>query len=429
MIVLYNILDILGTLMEMLVFYVAAGTFHLSSENKVRKYIPYIIWAISIYMLTWYTNVGEYKPLIGTLIMAVVMGIVFKTPLYKTAISCMLSMILIFLTESMGVILAYFLKIPTSIMVGDQMLVPWEMYLLIFACRAGGIFTIRCLFKDFLYEFTWKDCLMVLFNFVIIQIIWVLYNRNFFNGESDYFNLIIEFLCLLLSVGVLLPFFYLKNYYILREKVRRDEDAYKRLQEQYAYYRDKQKEEERVRSIYHDLKNHLLVLQGQIQNSDEIRTSLEVLQNEVSEYENYYRTGNEFLNIIIRDKARVAKEKQIDFSVFIHFEDGGFLQPLDISAIFGNALDNAIEASEKLPADKRMITVKASRVRDMLIATIENNTNLDSMPIQKTTKEDTFFHGMGLINIKNTAEKYDGLCSTSLNNGIFILKVMLPVPK
>lgn len=90
-------------------------------------------------------------------------------------------------------------------------------------------------------------------------------------------------------------------------------------------------------------------------------------------YESYYQTGNETLNVLLRDKARIAREKSIDFSAIVHFEDGKFLEPLDISTIFGNALDNAIEASEKLPPDRRMITVKTSRVGDGLMILVENN--------------------------------------------------------
>ncbi len=60
-----------------------------------------------------------------------------------------------------------------------------------------------------------------------------------------------------------------------------------------------------------------------------------------SDYENDIHTGNAFLDIIVREKAAVAKEKGIDFNVLVHFEDGLFLYALDISTIFGNALDNA----------------------------------------------------------------------------------------
>ena len=68
------------------------------------------------------------------------------------------------------------------------------------------------------------------------------------------------------------------------------------------------------------------------------------------------------------------------------------MEPLDISTIFGNAIDNAIEASENLPEYKRLITVKAERVRDMLLITIENNTPPGSHLTEGTTKKDRFVH-------------------------------------
>ena len=133
------------------------------------------------------------------------------------------------------------------------------------------------------------------------------------------------------------------------------------LEMQSNYYRDRVRDDERVRSIYHDMKNHLLLLQAQTRNGQEIQNSIQSLQEQIQEYENYRQTGNEFLDIIIRGKAKTAQEKQIDFAADIVFADGTFLEPLDISTIFGNALDNAIEASEKLPADQRLITIKAGR--------------------------------------------------------------------
>lgn len=194
------------------------------------------------------------------------------------------------------------------------------------------------------------------------------------------------------------------------------------------YYMERMQDEGRVRSIYHDLKNHLLVFQAQSGNGQEVQKSIGVLQNQIQQYENYRYTGNEVLDIIIRDKSKTAQSKQIDFSAVISFEDGGFIEPLDVSTIFGNALDNAIEASEKLPETQRLITVKASRIRDMLAVVIENNAPLDSAPIEGTTKKDTFFHGFGLSNIKSAVEKYEGQCSIKAEKGKFILKMVIPIP-
>ena len=103
------------------------------------------------------------------------------------------------------------------------------------------------------------------------------------------------------------------------------------------------------------------------------------------------------------------------------------MEPLDISTIFGNAIDNAIEASEKLPEDRRLITVKAAKIRDMLMITAENNMQEDQRIPEGTTKEDRFLHGFGIPNIRKAAEKYDGQCSVSADGGVFRLKVLIPV--
>lgn len=200
------------------------------------------------------------------------------------------------------------------------------------------------------------------------------------------------------------------------------------LEMKQAYYRDRISAEERVRSIYHDLKNHLLVLQGQAENSQMVQMSIQELQSQIQEYENYHHTGNEFLDIIIRDKAKAAQKKQIDFSAAIFFEDGSFIEPLDISTIFGNALDNALEASEKLPEHRRLVTVKANRVRDMLVIMVENNALPDVSLPKGTTKTDTFAHGFGLSNISYSVQKYGGESSIKSENGMFILKIVIPIP-
>lgn len=77
------------------------------------------------------------------------------------------------------------------------------------------------------------------------------------------------------------------------------------------------------------------------------------LRSQIADFEDYVHTGNEFLDIIIKDKAERAREKEIDFSAFIDLGDVDFIEPLDISTIFGNGIDNAMEACEKLPKEAR----------------------------------------------------------------------------
>ena len=207
------------------------------------------------------------------------------------------------------------------------------------------------------------------------------------------------------------------------------ETAYRvqQMETQRDYYKERIAEEERVRSIYHDLKNHLLVMESR-QNTAETRQMAETLRSQIADYEDYVHTGNEFLDIILKDKAAKAREKQIDFSALVDFKGTDFIEPLDISTIFGNAIDNAMEASERLPEDQRLVTVKAERVRDMLIITVENNTLPGTQPAEGTTKKDRFVHGFGIPNIKKAVEKYDGQCSFRQEDGTYLLKILIPIP-
>lgn len=228
-------------------------------------------------------------------------------------------------------------------------------------------------------------------------------------------------------VGVML-YVYLARSLYSAQKAQEERLKVEVLEKQFAYFQEKQRDEERVRSIYHDMKNHLLLLQAQAGNGQEVQKSIQELQSQIQEYENYHHTGNEFLDIIIRDKAKTAQEKQIDFNAVISFEDGAFIDLLDISTIFGNALDNAIEASEKLPEDYRLITIRANRVRDMLVIIVENNAASEQLISEGTTKEDIFSHGFGLPNIRKAVERYGGQCSIKTENGMFILKILIPIP-
>lgn len=192
--------------------------------------------------------------------------------------------------------------------------------------------------------------------------------------------------------------------------------------------KDRMEEEHRIRSIYHDMKNHLLIIQEKFKDRKESIQLINSIHREMEEYEHYYHTGNAFLDIIIRDKARQCQDKEIDFFAFIQFNDGNFMDALDISTIFGNALDNAIEACEKISADMRIITIKAVRVHNMLSINIENSF-LDAPKTSKTSKKDAFLHGFGRSNIKRSVEKYDGECSTTAENGIYKLSLIIPIPQ
>jgi two-component sensor histidine kinase len=202
------------------------------------------------------------------------------------------------------------------------------------------------------------------------------------------------------------------------------------LQMQYEYYKNRQEEQMKVRELYHDMKNHLHVLQNQLEAAQKEKYISNMLL-EIKGFENYIETGNEFLDCIINEKQKTALTKEIDFLAEIEFTEADFMKPMDICTIFSNAIDNAIEACEKLSdPEKKLITVKAKKIRSFLSITFENS-NLSEIIIEnqmiKTSKPDKRMHGFGLNNIRKTIEKYQGDYKIKTEKGRFILYLVIPV--
>lgn len=426
----YQVLDVLSTIVEGFCLYVISRC--LCKEPRFHsvmlKYIPPVVEIMLTYALTWFTYLGAWKmPLIFIFVVAILI-ICYKDSIYQsiTAVEVWIIVVSI-LMESIAYGVGYLLYGSNQlVMVEGQAFTRWEIYIIGIVARLFVLGVVYLLLKNFKYKMQMKDSIILTLVFLIAFAIVVFTVFNLLNLERT------ADLMLYISSGILatiffIIFMYSKNVMYLREQEQRDKMQIAQLQQQFAYYQEKMKDEERVRSIYHDLKNHLLVMESR-QNTAETRQMAETLRSQIADYEDYVHTGNEFLDIILKDKAAKAREKQIDFSALVDFKGMDFIEPLDISTIFGNAIDNAMEASERLPEDQRLVTVKAERVRDMLIITVENNTLPGTRPAEGTTKKDRFVHGFGIPNIKKAVEKYDGQCSFHQGDGTYLLKILIPIP-
>lgn len=426
----YQTLDIIATLSEALALYIFSIC--LCKQPRFRaafnRLIIIGVYVLFVYAMTWFTELGAYKMYVAVILDIALLKFCYRDSLIQCTVSFEFSMIATsMMSEGIGVLLGWFIYHDTMlVMIEGNSLMRWEIYVITLAVRIITLWITYMVCRKLCYRITWKDFLVVTAVFLIA---WI----SMFFSAFNHLNLgqtkdALFYLSVAVLPGLFILFFlYVRNTMYLRDQEQRDKVQIAQLQQQYTYYQDKLKDEERIRSIYHDMKNHLLVLEGN-QGTDETRKMAQELRSQIADYEDYVHTGNEFLDIILKDKAAKAREKQIDFSAMVDFHGIDFMEPLDISTIFGNAIDNAIEASENLPEYKRLITVKAERVRDMLLITIENNTQPGNHLTEGTTKKDRFVHGFGIPNIKKTVEKYGGQCSFQQKERVYRLKILIPCP-
>ena len=426
----YNLLDVLSTIVEAAIFYVITLCFCRTCrfQKAVSRIVPPAVFAIVVIIMTFFVDIGAYR-IFGVLALMIALTLIcYKVSIHNAVIVMELAYLLIVpLSEATGIsIMSLFYQGETMAQVGGTSILKWQIYVFVILLKALYAVIVYRLLKDFKYEIQAKDAAVLSVSFLLVFAVSFASTYGYLNlGESN--TLILDVITSVLGVVFIVQFLYSRNVSYLRESEQRDKMQIAQLQQQFAYYQEKMKDEERVRSIYHDLKNHLLVMESR-QNTEETRQMAETLRSQIADYEDYVHTGNEFLDIILKDKAAKAREKQIDFSAMVDFHGIDFMEPLDISTIFGNAIDNAIEASENLPEYKRLITVKAERVRDMLLITIENNTAPGNHLTEGTTKKDRFVHGFGIPNIKKAVEKYGGQCSFQQEERVYRLKILIPCP-
>ena len=427
---LYNLLDIVATITEAAIFYAMTLCFCKTCrfQKVISRIIPPVVYAMAVIVMTFFMDIGAYRLLV---LLALLIGLTllcYKVSFHQALIVMELSYLLMIpFTESVG------LSIMNFVYHGDLMtqvdgtaIIKWQIYVFIMLLRLLFLMITYCLLKNFKYNILAKDVAIVSISFLLVFGVSFASTYGYLNlrtSDTSFLDLITSVLCVVFIV----QFLYSRNVSYLREQGQRDKMQIAQLQQQFDYYQEKMKDEERVRSIYHDLKNHLLVMESS-QNTKETRQMAKTLRSQIADYEDYVHTGNEFLDIILKDKAAKAHEKQIDFSAMVDFHGIDFMEPLDISTIFGNAIDNAIEASENLPEYKRLITVKAERVRDMLLITIENHISPGNHLTEGTTKKDRFVHGFGIPNIKKSVEKYGGQCSFQQEERTYRLNILIPCP-
>lgn len=427
----YQCLDILNTVLEMVCLHIISRILlkELRFQTTLCKYIPLIAMFWLTWVLTWFSGLGAFKIPIIAVLTVIVLKASYKESVFQSIIVVEMWLICcVFLTEVSIYLISNFVFDNTIfVTIAGKSMLRWEMYAIAIAMRIVSMIIIYAVLKNFKYKVKVIDCVVisVVFSVCFSMQIFGSYNILNLNRVPD---MIAVTGMVILTIIFLVVFLYSKNVIYLREQEQKDKMQIAQLQQQFAYYQEKLKDEEKVRSVYHDMKNHLLVLQRQI-NSPETAEMVEKLQSQVAMYEDYEHTGNDILDIILKEKSETAREKHIALSVTADLNGVDFIEPLDVSIIFGNGLDNAIEASEKLPEEQRAILVKAGKIQNFFSVLIENSCLQNrEYTKQRTTKSDDFLHGFGISNMQKAAEKYDGQLTIKCENEKFTLKILIPIP-
>ena len=205
----------------------------------------------------------------------------------------------------------------------------------------------------------------------------------------------------------------------------------KLLHMQKENYRISEESVELINRKYHDLKHQLQLLRSEISTNEKLQY-IEEMERELQDYEAQNKTGNKTLDTLLTAKSIKCQSLGIRLTCVADGKELDFIKPTDLSVLFGNALDNAIEGVEKLSdPKKKLIHVSVTRQKNFLRIRVENcyEGNLEFSNGLPVTAKDAKYHGYGMKSIKSIVEKYEGSLTVKAQDGWFELRVLLPAPK
>lgn len=210
--------------------------------------------------------------------------------------------------------------------------------------------------------------------------------------------------------------------------IRREQEETERLlRESEAQYKLSAQNAELINIKSHDLR--YLLRQYQRQSMPD-KAAIEQIEKTVDVYDSAVNTCNTTLDVLLNEKSRLCLDKGIGFTCLADASGLEGMAAADLYALFGNAMDNAIEAVSQLSnASKKYISLTIRRMGDLTTVILQNYTSdkltfVDGLPL--TTKADKANHGFGVKSIHMLVAKYEGEMRFSQEDDIVTLTILLP---
>lgn len=202
-----------------------------------------------------------------------------------------------------------------------------------------------------------------------------------------------------------------------------------KLENEKNHYKALYQSQLETRRLWHDMKNHLVTIQGLLlqQEYDCAVQYMERLTGSMEKFVDQVNTISPALNAIMRYKIHIAREKGYELEYKFVLPKHLVVDELELSMLIGNLLDNAIEACDKLPTYiTKKITLKIFSRYDNIGIEVKNPVD-HMIDVHNLTsdKSDLINHGIGLDNIRVIVAKYDGVIDFECNQNLFIVQVFL----
>ena len=186
----------------------------------------------------------------------------------------------------------------------------------------------------------------------------------------------------------------------------------------------------KMRGWRHDYHNHIQALQASMAlgKYDEVNEYLRGLNDDLTQVDTTIKTGRVMIDAILNGKLNIAAQNDIAVNAKAKIPEGTPVTDVDMCAIIGNLLDNAIEENKRLPQENRFLRIYIGQKNTQLYLAFTNAAG------KKRDKRRSLFtsvkgeqHGLGLVRVESLVKKYGGLFSADSEDGGFTAELLIPL--
>lgn len=323
-------------------------------------------------------------------------------------------------------------KTASSLMLVSQMDAAWSQYSVAGALVSYFVYFSICILASAIYLHFTKDITLhsplslviaLASIFTLCQLL-LEYCGHVFTGSSS--ALFLYYLCALLYTVI--NFAALVMIAMLDSFRHENRNMHDFISNKMRYYEMSHEGIVGLQTKCHDLKHQIAAIRSQA-GKESFTKYLDELEDSINEYSTVIECGHPTVDIVLTEKNILCTSGKIRFSYMVDGTLFSFLTDREIYSLFGNALDNALEAASKVPEEEeRSITLKTNTRGPLVVLQVEN-TCIGTVDLTgglpRSTKANSNLHGFGLRSIQRLAEKHGGSMSVRQENGVFKLSVFM----
>lgn len=212
---------------------------------------------------------------------------------------------------------------------------------------------------------------------------------------------------------------------------RLEREAIKQRVEMYEHQLDLMEQSHKnIKALHHDMKNHLYLIQLYLgdNETDKAQQYIANINEHMVIPGQHIHTGNQEIDAIMNYMFDRAIRMGCKIETQIEVPNIAFMDKMDLNIILGNLLDNALEALGQ--TEERQISVNMKYKKGVFVVKISNS--YDGTLIKRgekyiTRKKDIESHGLGLQNVSEIIEKYNGEKQIETTSNIFKISIILYV--